>query len=102
MYVAVALVNYSVVQSIIGGVASSYFSKEWKGRVSIKAINFNLFNHLVLRDIELCTPEGDTVFVAQKLAVSFNEFPLTSQGIKLDRVYLKDAYYCFEKYAGKG
>ena len=57
MYITIALVNYSVVQNILGIAASSYFSKEWNSKVSVKSLNFNILNHITLRDIELYTPE---------------------------------------------
>ncbi len=98
MYITIALVNYSVVQNILGIAASSYFSKEWNSKVSVKSLNFNILNHLTLRDIELYTPEGDSVYVGEKIAIRFDEFPFSSNGIKVDRVFMKNAYYCFEKY----
>ena len=98
MYITIALVNYSVVQNILGIAASSYFSKEWNSKVSVKSLNFNILNHITLRDIELYTPEGDSVYVGEKIAIRFEEFPFSSGGIKVDRVFMKNAYYCFEKY----
>ena len=83
---------------MIGIAASSYFSKEWNSKVSVKSVNFNILDHVILRGIELYTPEGDSVYVGEKIAIRFNEFPFSSRGIKLDRVYMKNAYYCFEKY----
>lgn len=92
------MVNYSVVQNILGIAASSYFSKEWNSKVSVKSLNFNILDHLTLRDVELYTPEGDSVYIGEKIAIRFDEFPFSSNGIKVDRVFMKNAYYCFEKY----
>ena len=98
VYIVVALVNYSVVQHFIGIAASSYFSQEWNTHVSVKSVNFNILDHVILRGIEMYTPEGDSVFVGEKIAVRFNEFPFSKKGLKVDRVLLKNSYYCFEKY----
>ena len=98
VYILIALVNYSVVQHLIGIAASSYFSQEWNTHISVKSINFNILDHVILRDIEMFTPEGDSVFVGEKIAVRFNEFPFSKKGLKVDRVLLKNSYYCFEKY----
>ena len=98
VYIIVALVNYSVVQQIAGNIASAHFSKEWNTNVSIKSVNFNILNHITLRGIELYTPEGDSVYIGEKITIRFDELPITSKGIKIDRVYMKNAYYCLEKY----
>ena len=65
VYIAVALVNYSVVQQIVGSVASTYFSKEWNTKVRVQSLSFNILDHITLRGIELYTPEGDTVYVGE-------------------------------------
>ena len=100
VYIAVALVNYSVVQQIAGSVASTYFSKEWNTKVRVQSLSFNILDHITLRGIELYTPEGDTVYVGEKISVRFDELPISSKGLKLERVYMKNAYYCLEKYPG--
>ena len=92
VYIIVALVNYSVVQQIAGNIASAHFSKEWNTNVSIKSVNFNILNHITLRGIELYTPEGDSVYIGEKITIRFDELPITSKGIKIDRVYMKNAY----------
>ncbi len=100
IYIAVALVNYSVVQQIAGSVASTYFSKEWNAKVRVQSLSFNILNNVTLRGIELYTPEGDTVYVGEKISVRFHELPISSKGLKLESVYMKNAYYCLEKYPG--
>ena len=48
LYVLVALLNSSVVQSYLGAAAGSYFSKEWGGKVRIGALHFAPLSHIVL------------------------------------------------------
>lgn len=92
-YVAVALVNFSLVQSLVGSVASNHFSKEWGGKVRVGSVGFNPFYHLVLHRVELISPEGDTICNAVKIAMRFNKFPISQNGITADYVLLKDVYY---------
>ncbi len=98
VYIIIALVNYSFVQTLLGVGVSTYFSKEWNAKVQIASINLNILDHLILRGVELYTPQGDTVIIAERISIRFDEFPITPQGLKLDRVRLKNTYYCFQKY----
>ena len=93
LYVAVALVNYSVVQSIVGSVASDHFSHEWGGKVRIGSLGCNPMNHLVLRNVELIAPDNDTICVAYKMALRFDGFPFDSHGLTFSKVELKDVIY---------
>lgn len=93
VYVVVALLNYSVVQSIVGSFASDYFSNEWGGKVRVGSMGCNPMNHLVLRNVELINPGDDTIFVAGKLALRFDGFPYDSHGLRFSKVELKDVLY---------
>ena len=95
VYILVALVNYSVVQSYLGALAGSYFSKEWGGKVYIGSLHAMPFDHLIADDILWVSPTGDTLLVAEKLSVSFESFPYSKNRLELDRVCLKNAYYHF-------
>lgn len=93
LYVVVALLNYSVVQSLAGSAASSYFSKEWGGKAKIGSISANIFDHVVLHDILLIDPQGDTIADAGRISVSFNKLPYKDGVLDLDRVGLRDVYF---------
>lgn len=93
LYVVVALLNYSVVQSVVGSVASDHFSSEWGGKVRIGSLGCNPMNHLVLRNVELIAPGNDTVCIAHKMAFRFDGFPYDSHGLRFSRAELKDVFY---------
>lgn len=92
-YVGVALCNFSVVQSYLGVWASDYFTKEWGGRVSIGSVHVNPIGHVVLRNLELVNPENDTIFEVGYLGTWFSSFPIKDNGVKLNRVTLRNTYY---------
>ena len=103
VYVAVAAVNYSVVQSYIGTAAGDYFSKEWGGKVRIGSLGVMPLDHVILHEVLLVAPDGDTVLDCGTLRLNFKRFPFKGGNLKeggkntgtlsLDRVYLGDAYY---------
>lgn len=93
VYVTVALVNYSPVQSIIGSVASSHFTKQWGGKVSIGSMSCRPFNHLILRNVELISPANDTICQAHTIDIRFSRFPIDGHGLTAKKVLLKDVYY---------
>ena len=93
VYVVVALLNYSLVQSFAGSLASNKFSSEWGGKVRIGSIGCNPFNHLVLRNVELINPVGDTICTANTMAFRFKRFPYDEHGLSFSQVRLKDTYY---------
>ena len=96
LYVAVALVNYSVVQSYLGAAVGSYFSKEWGGKVRIGSLHAMPFDHVILDDVLLVSPTGDTIFTGETLRVGFKRFPFRNHGLELDHVYMRNAYYHLE------
>lgn len=93
VYVVVALLNYSVVQSLAGSAVSDKFSSEWGGKVRIGSIGCNPFNHLVLRNVELINPQNDTICIAHTMAFRFKRFPYDEHGLSFSQVRLKDTYY---------
>ena len=95
VYILVALVNYSVVQSYLGALAGSYFSKEWGGKVYIGSLHAMPFDHLIADNLLWISPTGDTLLVADQLKATFKSFPYGNQTLDFDRVYLKNAYYHF-------
>ncbi len=96
LYVAVALVNYSLVQSWLGAAASNYFSREWGGEVKIGSLHMMPFDHVILDDVLLVAPDGDTIFRGETLRVGFKRFPYRHHRLELDHVYLRNAYYHLE------
>lgn len=98
VYVVVALVNYSVVQSFIGSVVGDYFSKEWGGTVKIGSLHAMPFDHLTLDNLLLVSPDGDTILDSERLSVRFKKFPYSDMHLSMDRVYLRNTYYHFESY----
>ena len=96
LYVLVALLNSSVVQSYLGAAAGSYFSKEWGGKVRIGALHFAPLSHIMLDKIELISPTNDTIYYGDRIACRFKRFPFHSDGLHFDRVYLRNGRYHFE------
>lgn len=95
VYVAVALLNYSVVQSYLGTAVGEYFSKEWGGTVKIGALHATPFDHLILNNLLLVSPDGDTILRGDAIKVRFNGFPYHDNTLDLNRVYLRNVYYHF-------
>lgn len=93
VYVAVALLNYSVVQSYLGTAASQRLTREWGGTVKIGALHFMPWDHLVLNDLLLVAPDNDTILRAERLSVHFKKFPYSKNHLSLDRVYMRNGYY---------
>ena len=103
VYIAVAAVNYSVVQSYIGTAVGNHFSKEWGGTVRIGSLGMMPLDHLILHEVLLVAPDGDTIFDCETLRLRFRHFPFRKGDLKdgghnagtlsFDRVYLSKAYY---------
>ena len=101
VYIVVALVNYSIVQSFAGAVAGNYFSKEWGGELRIGSLHAMPFDHLLLDHVLWVSPTNDTIFNGEAIHVRFSHFPFDGHGLDLDYVRLKNAYYHFETHGGK-
>ncbi len=93
VYILVALLNYSIVQSVAGVVAGQYFTKEWGGKLYIGALHVMPFDHLIADDLLWVSPTDDTLLVADRLSVSFERFPFRGDALELDKVLLRNAYY---------
>lgn len=96
IYIAIALLNSTVVQSYVGAAVSSYFSREWGGKVRIGAIHANPFSHVILDKIELISPTNDTIYYGDRIACRFKKFPFHKTGLSFDRVMLRNGCYHFE------
>ena len=93
VYVAVALVNYSVVQSYLGTMASERLSREWGGTVKIGALHAMPWDHLIIDNFLMVSPTNDTIFDVERLSVHFKRFPYDKMHLTLDRVYMRNGYY---------
>lgn len=103
LYLAVAAINYSVVQSVLGSVAGDYFSREWGGEVRIGSLHAMLWDHVVADNLLMVAPNGDTILDAGRLSVRFDKIPYSGGDLDeggrntgtlaFKRVLLRDAYY---------
>lgn len=93
VYIIVALVNYSAVQSYVGALAGNYFSKEWGGKVRIGSLHAMPFDHLIVDDIVWISPTNDTICKGESIRVTFDKFPFDGRGLDLKKVHLKKVYY---------
>lgn len=88
------MVNYSVVQSIIGAAIGNHFSHEWGGTVKVGSVHIDPFTHLTLHNVLLVSPEGnDTVLSAGRIACRFNGLPVADGGIKMRSVLIKNTTF---------
>lgn len=101
LYIFIAMLNSTLVQSFLGAWAGSYFSEEWGGKVRIGALHFSPVSHLILDDIELISPTNDTIFVGENITCRFKRFPVSATSLKLDRVRITDASYHFASIRGE-
>lgn len=96
VYLLVALLNTSLVQSYLGAAASAYFTKEWGGKVRIGAVHVSPWSHVILDRIELVSPTNDTIYDGDRITCRFKHFPFHKGGLKFDRVLLRNGRYHFE------
>ena len=89
----VALLNYSVVQSLVGSAIGSHFSHEWGGTVKVGSVHINPFTHLTLHNVQLISPENDTILSAERIACRFNGLPVADGGIKMRSVLIRNTTF---------
>ena len=53
VYLFMALLNTSIVQSILAAKVSDFFSKEWKTELRIGALSVNVFDGIKIKDVYL-------------------------------------------------
>ncbi len=95
LYILIALLNSTVVQSYIGAAVGSYFSKEWGGKVRIGALHASPISHVILDKIELISPTNDTIFIGDRITCRFKRFPFHSSGLSFRSVELWNGRYHF-------
>ncbi len=93
VYVLVALLNYSVVQSVVASYAGNRCSSAWGGELRIGSIGCNPLNHLVLRDVLMVSPENDTICTAEKMSFRFDGFPFGDGGLSFSSAKLHKVDY---------
>ena len=93
VYVVVALLNYSLVQSLVASYVGSRCSEAWGGEVRIGSLGCNPLNHLVLRDVLLVSPDNDTICSARKMSFRFAGFPYGDGGLSFSEARLHDVDY---------
>ena len=96
LYLLIALLNTTIVQSYLGAFAGKYFTQQWGGKVRIGALHASPFSHLILDKIELISPTNDTIYYGDRITCRFKRFPLSGNHLKLDRVMVRNGRYHFE------
>lgn len=100
IYVVVALLNYSVVQSYLGTAAGRYFSKEWGGEVKVSSLHANPLGHVILKNVLLVSPDNDTIIEAGRIGINFDRFPFRDNTLKARYVSLRNTSYHLETVQG--
>lgn len=93
LYVLIALLNSTVVQSYIGAAVGSYFSNQWGGKVRIGALHASPISHVILDKIELISPTDDTIFVGDRITCRFKRFPFHNSRLSFRSVELWNGRY---------
>ena len=93
LYILIALLNSTVVQSYIGAAVGNYFSKEWGGKVRIGALHASPISHVILDKIELISPTNDTIYVGDRITCRFKRFPFHGTGLSFRSVELWNGRY---------
>ncbi len=96
IYLLIALLNTTIVQSFLGAAAGKYFSEQWGGKVRIRALHVSPFSHLILDKIELISPTGDTIYCGDRITCRFKRFPIKANRLMLDHVMVRNGRYHFE------
>ncbi|MFA6367621.1 MAG: translocation/assembly module TamB domain-containing protein [Bacteroidales bacterium] len=87
-YLFVALLNTSIVQSLLAVKLSDYFSKEWKTEVEIGAISINIFDGVEIKDVYLESQKGDTILFSESISVKLFSIP-TLNGIRISNISIE-------------
>lgn len=95
VYLFMALLNTSIVQSILAAKVSDFFSKEWKTELRIGALSINVFDGIKIKDVYLESQKGDTILYADDISVKIYSLP-SSSGIKISSVSLETATFNIE------
>lgn len=92
VYLLIAVLNSSLVQSYTAAKVSEYFSKEWKAKVSIGALEIRPLLTVGLKDVYLEDPKGNVIADADYISASLRSFTLPNEFV-LSEVYLRNVNY---------
>ncbi len=100
LYLFVAILNSTIVQSFLAAKVSDYFSKEWKSKVSIGGLEIRPLLTVVLKDVYLEAPNKDTVATVSYLEASFKKLEFV-KGLEFSSVRLDDVNFNLDIGDGK-
>lgn len=86
---AAVLVQIPAVQTFVGNKALKAVSKNLGGSVQVGDIRYALFNTLILSDVLVLEPEGDTLLYAGKLLLELDSRSLTRDTLDVRRISLE-------------
>ncbi|MEE1202802.1 MAG: hypothetical protein UHN59_00725, partial [Bacteroidales bacterium] len=92
VYLLIAVLNSSLVQSYTAAKVSEYFSKEWKAKVSIGALEIRPLLTVGLKDVYLEDPKGNVIADADYISASLRSLTLPNEFV-LSEVYLRNVNY---------
>ena len=86
---AVVLVQIPAVQTYVGNKALKAVSKDLGGSVTVGDIRYALFNTLILTDVTVLEPTGDTLLYAGKVLLEADTRTLRSDTLDIRRILLE-------------
>ena len=89
VYLVVALVNTTPVQSFLASKAAEYFSKEWKTQVHIGALSVTPFINAGIKDICVKDLEGRILLKSSYIEAQLAKIP-SSDGVEVGKVKMYD------------
>lgn len=92
LYLFIAILNSTIVQSFLAAKASDFFSKEWKAKVSIGGLEIRPFLTVGLKDVYLENPNKDTVATIGYLEASLKKLEFV-KGLEFSSVRLDDVNF---------
>lgn len=95
VYLFMALLNTSIVQSILATKASDFFSKEWKTELRIGALSVNVFDGIKIKDVYLESQKGDTILYSDNISIKLYSLP-SFNGIKISNISLESSIFNIE------
>ena len=90
VWLVVALINTTPVQSFLAARASEFFSSQWNTKVEIRALSITPFINAGIKDIYVEDLNKDTLLYAGYLEANLSEIP-TGPHVKVKNVLLENA-----------
>ena len=85
---AVILVQFSSVQTRIANRALAVLSRSTEGNITVGRIRYTFFNRLLLKDVAITEPSGDTLFASRTVLLELGASPLRSDTLSIRRFAL--------------